>query len=62
MKAKRLIEILEKYPDLEVGLLEMGRYEDNIPILLIHSVEYQPPSDDDSNETICIRFLTAPNN
>lgn len=58
MKAKDLIKILVQHPELEVGLIEFGKYEDNIPMLSIHSVELVLP-DEDQEQFIGINFITS---
>lgn len=39
MKAKELVRILEKYPELEVEIIKMSAYDDNISSEKINSVD-----------------------
>jgi len=52
MKAKELIDILKQNPELEVVICECKKYEDNIPLLPVHSVEVFNDEDSDDNKII----------
>ena len=59
MKAKELIEILQQNPELEVVVCECKKYEDNIPLLPVHSVEIFDDEDLEPEEfKICLNFDT----
>lgn len=52
MQALELIEILKKNPELEVKVMEIGKYEDNIPILSIESCDVEQSEDTGDFEII----------
>lgn len=57
MKAKEAIEILQKNPDLELVVCECNKYEDNIPLIPVSSIELF--SEEDSEEdSFLINFET----
>lgn len=59
MKAKELIEILQQNPELEVVVCECKKYEDNIPLLPVRSVEILDDEDLEPEEfKICLNFDT----
>ena len=59
MIAEELIEILQQNPKLEIVVCECKKYEDNIPLLPIHSVEIFDHEDLEPGEfKICLNFDT----
>lgn len=52
MKAKELIEILQQNPELEVVVCECKKYEDNIPLMPVHSIEIFNEEDSDYDKII----------
>lgn len=52
MKASKLIEILQKNPDLEVKVIQVQEYEDDIPMLTITENYSIFPNEDGENELV----------
>lgn len=62
MKAKELIDILQQNPELEVVVCECKKYDDNIPLLPIHSVEVFSEEDSDEDKIILSFDTNGTNN
>ena len=52
MKAKEFIKILQQNPESEIVVCECKKYEDNIPLIPVNSVELY--NEEDSEESVII--------